>query len=230
MNAAPSTRARVGLAVLAALLAAAPRPVAAQLHLGLEAGLHGDLGGVEGLELTELKRAAVWGPSLGYRFGFGLDLELAVRRFAPRLVKSGINPADWGTLDLTLVLLRGGYQFKPRREGPAFHGAMGFGFAMADFREGPFLKDLARQYGHEVDFMTRGMDSFAFDAEAGFDWFLNPYLALTANLRLVLVRQDFKVFPKQAAVDLGMTDPTSNPTFVLLGGDVTVGLRLYFWR
>jgi len=223
MNSASSTMgAKAGLAALAALLAAAPRPVAAQLHLGLEAGLHGDAGGAEGYDRTEFKRAAIWGPSLGYRFGFGLDLELSARDFAPRLVEDG---TDFGRLHLTLVLLRAGYQLKPRRAGAGFHAAMGFGFAMADFRRGPFLNDLARQYQTEVDFITTG-DSFAFDTEAGFDWFLNPYLALTANLRLVIVRQDFKIVAGPATVQLGF----DNPTFVLLGGDVTVGLRLYFWR
>jgi hypothetical protein len=105
------------------------------------------------------------------------------------------------------------------------HAAMGFGVSGGDFEKGPFLTDLERQ--NRISFGIFGKDGFAFDAEFGVDYLVTSWLAITGSGRLLVARQDTRWTASGPAGTLPVNDISA---FVLVSGQVGVGIRVWFWR
>ena len=215
------TKCRLILLCIALSAASLPREARAQLHLGIEGGWgSGCKDAVEGFPASTFQGAGVFGGSLGYRFGFGLDLELAFLQTSPKLVENG---QEFGTVTLAPILLRVGYWGVPADTGFGGHLAVGFGGVASSFKKGPYILALESQYGATFDSWAKG-DSFAFDLVGGVEYFAARWLSVGADARLLLARRGTQW---QLTGPGGSAPVPDVNTYVLLSGQITAVLR--FW-
>ena len=143
---------------------------------------------VDGFEDTKFSPAFTYGGGIMYRWGNGFAVELGVQRFRMTLKEDGEKFGDL-TLTPAMVLLK--YQGMPRNgKGLTGHIELGGGVSFAKFQEGPFIKDLERSLGVNVDVTTK--KSFVFEMGAGLDYFFAPHVSLNTDVRVLLSRVSTK--------------------------------------
>jgi hypothetical protein len=140
---------------------------------------------IEGFEDTRFKPGRAVAGSVGFRFGGGFLTEFHFGEFNMRLSENG---DDLGRLHVSQVMLgRFGYQARPDRMGVGGHMHVGAGLArITDWDNGPAIARLERQFGARM-VVDAADDQFVFEFGGGPDIFLSKYVALTTDLRLLLM-------------------------------------------
>ena len=174
-----------GLVIVA--MVGAPRRAAAQATAAgwYGAGVSITEEAVDGFTDTRFKPGRAVSGGMGFRFQSGLLSEFHIGQFDMRLTERG---ADLGRLRVSRVMLgRVGYQGNPSGPGVSGHIHVGAGFArVTKWENGPGITQLERQFGARMAVDT-GDDQFVFELGGGPDLFVNKYLAITTDLRLVLM-------------------------------------------
>ncbi len=157
----------------------------AQFNVAILGGYAGGIAksAIPDYDATRWGGTKTYGATLNYRFHNGLSLGFRAEQMTLRMTEDGDHMGD---LKLRPLMAAVGYQTRRPETGRGFggHAQFGGGIALTEFETGAAINAIASAYHGNVDVTVNRAP--VFEAGGGVDYFLNRWVSITSDFRLVM--------------------------------------------